>query len=160
MEPRVSWRPFKLTSAAALLDGQDHCANTQTPVPPTHVPTAASAPPLNPTTSAPAHLSSLGKTANRTSTSATRTPRPARTAACATTRWAGTGVSAPWSSPGNTARLVTCPVIPRPALTEEPASRKETPATSAHVYQVLTGKTATSTLTTVPATSVRMGEPA
>lgn len=159
MGPRVSWRPFKLTSAAVRLDGQEHYANTLTRALQTHVPTVASALLLSPTTSVPAHLSSLEKPANKTSTSVMLTPRPARMEEFASMKLVGTGASVLWSTRANTVRHATCPAILHHALTEGPASRKETPATSAPVFQVLQEKTAILTLMTVPAMSARMEEP-
>lgn len=160
MELRVSSRPCLLSSAVALLDGQEHYANTQTPALQTHVPMVASALLSSPTTYVPAHLSSLGKPANKTLMSAMPTPRLARMVAVASMRLVGTGASVPWSTQANTVRHATCPAILHHALMEGPASRKETPAMSALVYQVLMGKTATSILTTVQVMNAIMEEPA
>ena len=117
---------------------QVNCANKPTPVPQIHVPTAASARPLSPTTSVPAHPSSPVRPANRTSMSVTLARHPARTAGCASTRSAATGASARQSTRANTVRAVTCPATRRPVIMEAPASRKERPATNVPVCQVET----------------------
>lgn len=155
----MSLRAFKHTSAAAHLDGQVHCANTLSPVPQTHVAMVASALPLSPTTSVRAHLSSLERIADKTSMSVTPTHLLARTVEFALMRSGGTIASALRSTQGNTAIPATCPAILPRALMEAPASRKETPAMNAPVFQVLLEKTATTTLTTVRVMDARMEEP-
>lgn len=152
-------RVYSHTSAAARLDGQVHCANTLTPVPRTHVPMEANALPLSPSTSVRAHLSSLERPANKTSTNVMLTSLRVRMVECASMRLADTDASVPRSTQANTVRPALCPVIHHHALTEGLVSRKETLSTNALACQVLRGKTATSTLTTAPVTSVRMEAP-
>lgn len=156
MEAPVSLRASGHTNAAAPLDGQVNSASKLTPVPQTPVPTVASAPPLSLTTSVPAHPSSTAKPANKTSMNVPRARLPARMAACASTRSAGTDVSAQQSTRASTARAATYPATHLPATMEAPASRRETPAMNAPVCQVLQEKTATTTSTTVLVTSVKI----
>lgn len=152
----MSLRVYSHTSAAARLHGQVHCANTLTPVPQTHVPMVANALQLSPTTSVYAHLFSLERPVNKTSTSVIHTNLHVRTVEFVPMRLAGTDAYVPRSSQANCVRPDTCLVVLHHALTEGPVSRKETPATNALVCQDLRGKTATSTLTTVPVMSARM----
>lgn len=127
-----------LEHAVISLFPQVTSANSPTLVPPTHVQTVASAIALTPATGARARHSSPDRPANRTSTSATSARRPARTAACASTRSAGTDASARRSTRASTARVATCRATRHPATTEAPASRREKPATNAPACQVQT----------------------
>lgn len=106
-------------------------------MPQIRVPTAVSAVPSIPTTSATARPSSQARPAGKTSTSAPRFLHPARTAACVRTRWARIAAAARRSTQGIIARPSISPATPHRAFTGAPAYRRGRPAMNALVCQVL-----------------------
>lgn len=166
MEAPASSRVYRRTSAAAHLDGQvtyntvmaewltgssrqsmnytiidlcvqESCASKLIPVPQIPVPMVATARPSSPTMSAPARPSSQERPASRMSMSAKRVRHLARMTACASTMSGATDASALSSTQASTARVGTCPAIPHRAIMEARAYRKERPAMSAPVCQVI-----------------------
>lgn len=104
-----------------------------------HVQMVASALPLIPPTSAPAHPPSMARPASKMSTSAHRPPPLASMAAFVSTRWARTTADALRSTLANTVRHHTCHAAPLHAKMEAPVFRRETPPTTAPVFQVTYG---------------------
>lgn len=105
-------------------------------MPPTPVPTAASACPSRPRTFVAAHLASMAPPAGRTSMSVARTLDCAATEALATTRLAPTAVPAVPPTPAPTASCPMCPAAPHPARMGAPAAPRGTPPTSVPACQV------------------------
>lgn len=107
-----------------------------THVPPIPVQTVASAQPLIQTISAPAHPLSMVKPASKMSTSVPRLPLPVLMVVYVWTRWARTTVAALKNTLANTVRPPTCHAAHHHVRMEAPASRRETPYTTAAACQV------------------------
>lgn len=150
--------PSLPTAVAARLGGQVKRAKLPTRALPILAPMVASARPLIPPTSAPARLLSTARPASKMSTSVRRPPPRASTVAFVSTKWARITADARQSTLGSTVRHHTCRAAPRHARTEAPASKRETPPTTAPAYQASQVSTVSTILTTVQATAARTVE--